>query len=66
MAAYAPQGVDEVNKMAELGTRLAHIDGGVPNILIEFDKIDEYNIGQFIFLRARMRYLRLYARRQSV
>ena len=26
--------VDEVNKMAELGTRLAHVDGGVPNILV--------------------------------
>ena len=26
--------VDEVNKMAELGTRLAHVDGGVPNIHI--------------------------------
>ena len=45
--------VDEVNKMAELGTRLAHIDGGVPNILIEFEKIDEYNIGQFIYFFER-------------
>jgi len=45
--------VDEVNKMAELGTRLAHIDGGVPNILIEFDKVDEYNIGQFIYFFER-------------
>jgi len=45
--------VDEVNKMAELGTRLAHLDGGVPNILIEFDKIDEYNIGQFIYFFER-------------
>ncbi|WP_300877616.1 glucose-6-phosphate isomerase, partial [uncultured Duncaniella sp.] len=26
--------IDEVNKMAELGTRIAHVDGGVPNILI--------------------------------
>ena len=26
--------VDEVNKMAELGTRIAHVDGGVPNIRI--------------------------------
>ena len=26
--------VDEVNKMAELGTRLAHVDGGVPNIRV--------------------------------
>ena len=45
--------VDEVNKNAELGTRLAHIDGGVPNILIEFEKIDEFNIGQFIYFFER-------------
>ena len=41
--------VDEVNKMAELGTRLAHVDGGVPNIRITIDAIDEYNIGQLIY-----------------
>lgn len=45
--------VDEVNKMAELGTRLAHVDGGVPNILVEFEKIDEYNLGQFIYFFER-------------
>lgn len=41
--------VDEVNKMAELGTQLAHVDGGVPNIRITIEKIDEYNIGQLIY-----------------
>lgn len=41
--------VDEVNKMAELGTQLAHVDGGVPNIRIVMDAIDEYNIGQLIY-----------------
>lgn len=41
--------IDEVNKMAELGTRLAHVDGGVPNIRITIDAIDEYNIGQLIY-----------------
>ena len=45
--------VDEVNKMAELGTQLAHVDGGVPNIHITFEKIDEYNIGQFIYFFER-------------
>ena len=45
--------VDEVNKMAELGTQVAHIDGGVPNIHISFEKIDEYNIGQFIYFFER-------------
>lgn len=41
--------VDEVNKMAELGTRLAHVDGGVPNIRISVPKLDEYYIGQLIY-----------------
>lgn len=42
--------VDEVNKMAELGTRLAHVDGGVPNMRIVIDKLDEYHIGQLIYM----------------
>lgn len=41
--------VDEVNKMAELGTLLAHVDGGVPNIRISMSKLDAYNIGQLIY-----------------
>lgn len=41
--------VDEVNKMAELGTRVAHIDGGVPNIRITLPRLDEYNIGQLFY-----------------
>jgi glucose-6-phosphate isomerase len=41
--------VDEVNKMAELGTRLAHVDGGVPNILIEIPELNEKYIGQLIY-----------------
>lgn len=41
--------VDEVNKMAELGTRIAHVDGGVPNILIEIPKLNEYYLGQLIY-----------------
>ena len=45
--------VDEVNKNAELGTQLAHVDGGVPNIHISFEKIDEFNIGQFIYFFER-------------
>ena len=39
----------EKNKMAELGTQLAHVDGGVPNIKISIEKLDEYNIGQLIY-----------------
>ena len=41
--------VDEVNKMAELGTQIAHIDGGVPNIRIAIPEINEYNIGQLLY-----------------
>ena len=35
--------------MAFQGTVLAHSDGGVPNIVIEADKMDEYNLGQLIY-----------------
>ena len=41
--------VDEVNKMAELGTRLAHVDGGVPNIRISMPRLNEYYLGQLIY-----------------
>ena len=41
--------VDEVNKMAELGTRLAHVDGGVPNIRLSVPRLNEYYLGQIIY-----------------
>ena len=41
--------VDEVNKMAELGTRLAHVDGGVPNLLITIPALSEKYMGQLIY-----------------
>ena len=41
--------IDEVNKMAELGTMLAHVDGGVPNIRIEIPAINEYNLGSLFY-----------------
>ncbi len=41
--------VDEVNKMAELGTMLAHVDGGVPNMQIVLPKLNEYSLGQLIY-----------------
>ncbi len=41
--------IDQVNKMAELGTRLAHVDGGVPNIRITLPRLNEYYIGQLIY-----------------
>ncbi len=41
--------VDEVNKMAELGTQLAHVDGGVPNIKITMPALNAYYIGQLFY-----------------
>lgn len=41
--------VDEVNKMAELGTQLAHVDGGVPNLKISLPAITPYYIGQLFY-----------------
>lgn len=41
--------VDDVNKMAELGTRLAHVDGGVPNIRICMPELNEFYLGQLIY-----------------
>ena len=39
----------EINKMAELGVQLAHIDGGVPNILIQIPAINETTIGALLY-----------------
>ena len=41
--------VDQVNKMAELGTRIAHVDGGVPNLLITIPALEERYLGQLIY-----------------
>ena len=41
--------VDEVNKMAELGTRIAHVDGGVPNIVVSIPELTPYYVGQLIY-----------------
>ena len=41
--------VDEVNAMAELGTLIAHEEGGVPVIRIELPEIDEYTLGQLVY-----------------
>ncbi len=45
----AGKNVDEVNKMAELGTKIAHVEGGVPNMRIEIEKLDEYVLGELIY-----------------
>lgn len=41
--------LDEVNKFALKGTVLAHVDGNVPNILIDLDKLDSYHLG-YLFM----------------
>jgi glucose-6-phosphate isomerase len=43
------QNIDHVNKMAELGTILAHLDGGVPNIRISIPRLNEYHLGQLLY-----------------
>ena len=39
----------EINHNAELGTILAHVDGGVPVLRIEVPTVDEYVLGQLIY-----------------
>ncbi len=41
--------ISEVNRMAELGVQLAHVDGGVPNIRIEIPKVDARTIGGLFY-----------------
>lgn len=41
--------VDQVNKMAELGTRIAHVDGNVPNLKVTVPALNELYLGQLIY-----------------
>ena len=41
--------LSEVNRMAELGVQLAHVDGGVPNIRVEMPAIDEHSLGALLY-----------------
>lgn len=41
--------ISEVNRMAELGVQLAHVDGGVPNIRIEIPRIDAHTVGGLLY-----------------
>ena len=45
----AGQRVEHCNAMAQLGTKLAHIDGGVPQIGLSMEQIDEYNLGALFY-----------------
>ncbi|WP_336865740.1 glucose-6-phosphate isomerase [Peribacillus frigoritolerans] len=41
--------MDEVNKSAFQGTLMAHIDGEVPNLVIELDEMNEYTYGEMVY-----------------
>ncbi len=41
--------IQDVNLTAEEGTRMAHVDGKVPNLRLIVPKIDENNLGQLIY-----------------
>ena len=41
--------VEHCNAMAELGTKLAHIDGGVPQLSVTIERINEYNLGALFY-----------------
>ncbi len=41
--------IDEVNKMAELGTRIAHVDGGVPVMRVILPDVSPTTLGQLIY-----------------
>jgi len=41
--------IHEVNHMAELGTTLAHVDGGVPNLKVSIPEVNENTLGQLIY-----------------
>ncbi|MGM9836927.1 MAG: glucose-6-phosphate isomerase [Paludibacteraceae bacterium] len=45
--------VDHVNKMAELGTMLAHVDGGVPNMKVSMPELNEFYLGELIYFFER-------------
>jgi len=45
----AGQRVEHCNAMALLGTKLAHIDGGVPQIGVSVEQIDAYNLGAIFY-----------------
>ena len=41
--------LDHINKMAELGTRIAHVEGGVPVMQVVLERVDEINLGRLIY-----------------
>lgn len=49
----AGKNINEVNRMAMLGTTLAHVDGGVPNIAISIETMDPATLGELIYFFER-------------
>lgn len=49
----AEKTMDFVNKKACEGTILAHTDGGVPNLVVEIARLDEFHIGKLIYFFER-------------
>ena len=45
----AGQRVEHCNAMAQLGTKLAHIDGGVPQMEVGIERINEENLGALFY-----------------
>lgn len=45
----AGQHVNHCNAMAQLGTKIAHIDGGVPQMEVSIDRINEENLGAIFY-----------------
>ena len=41
--------MDYVNKQAQAGTALAHVDGGVPNIKLSIPDSSAYSFGQMVY-----------------
>jgi glucose-6-phosphate isomerase len=41
--------VEHCNAMAQLGTKLAHIDGGVPQMEVSIEKVDGFNLGGLFY-----------------
>lgn len=45
----ADQPFEWVNKKARIATRIAHVDGNVPNVHIEMDQLDAYHYGELLY-----------------
>lgn len=45
----AGKSIDFVNSKAALGTALAHVDGGVPNLVVRVPELNAYNFGQLVY-----------------